>query len=277
MGVFHCRLQGAAPFQRVAGMQFNRTWGPLTVKGDVRAVIAGLILMALLLNLGFWQLGRAGEKSALEERWQARSALPAIAPLAMLEEPLADGSDQWVDRAVRWEGQFRPQDYLLLDNRIHRGQVGYHLIALVETQGALIPVNLGWLPGDPSRRTLPEPRLPAEPATIEGRVYVPAGNPLLMQTPLPPERLPAVVQTLYWDDWAHTLTGLTGRDVLPYEIRIAPESPLALKAEWPIVNQSPSKHIGYAVQWFAMALVLGVIGIIRLTNVRALLRAERAP
>jgi len=257
-------------------MQFNRTWGPLTVRGDVRAAIAGLILMALLLNLGFWQLGRAGEKAALEARWQARSALPAIAPQAMLEEPPADELDQWVDRAVNWRGRFRPGDYLLLDNRIYRGQVGYHVIALAETQERLIPVNLGWLPGDPSRRTLPEPVLPAEPVMIEGRVYVPAGNPLLMQKPLPPESLPAVVQTLYWDDWASTLAGLTGRVVLPYEIRIAPESSLALKAEWPVVNQSPSKHIGYAVQWFAMALMLCVIGVLRLTNLRDLLQGERA-
>ena len=257
-------------------MQFNRTWGPLTVGGDARAAIAGLILLALLLNLGFWQLGRAGEKAALEARWEARSALPAITPQAMLEQVAPGETDQWVDRAVRWEGRFRAREYLLLDNRIHRGQVGYHLIALVEMQDLLIPVNLGWLPGDPSRRTVPEPALPSEPLVIEGRAYVPAGNPLLMQKPLPPHSLPAVVQTLYWDDWAATLSELTGRLVLPYEIRIAPESPVALKAEWPVVNQSPSKHIGYAVQWFAMAVVLVVIGVLRMTNVRDLVRGARA-
>ena len=54
---------------------------------------------------------------------------------------------------------------------------------------------------------------------------------------------------------------------------MAPESPLALVAEWTVVNQSPSKHIGYAVQWFAMAAVLLLIGVLRLTitNVRSLL------
>ena len=47
-------------------MQFNQTLGPLIVRGDVRAAVAGAVLFALLLNLGFWQLGRAGEKAALE-------------------------------------------------------------------------------------------------------------------------------------------------------------------------------------------------------------------
>ena len=50
-------------------MQFNRSLGPLCISGDVRAVLAGLILFALLMNLGLWQLGRAGEKSALESQY----------------------------------------------------------------------------------------------------------------------------------------------------------------------------------------------------------------
>jgi cytochrome oxidase assembly protein ShyY1 len=43
------------------------------------------------------------------------------------------------------------------------------------------------------------------------------------------------------------------------------------------VNQSSSQHIGYAVQWFAMAGVLFLIGVWRLTNVVELLgRRDRA-
>ena len=60
-------------------------------------------------------------------------------------------------------------------------------------------------------------------------------------------------------------------------VRIDPDSPLALTAEWPVVNQSSSQHIGYAVQWFAMAGVLFLIGVWRLTNVVELLgRRDRA-
>ena len=101
-------------------------------------------------------------------------------------------------------------------------------------------------------------------------------KPLLMQKPVPPETLPAVVQTLYWDQWSESLAALTQHEVLPFEIRIAPDSPAALAAEWPVVNQSPSKHVGYAVQWFAMAAVLAVIGVLRLTNVRALVSGSGA-
>ena len=33
-------------------MQFNRSLGPLRISGDVRAVLASLVLFALLVNLG---------------------------------------------------------------------------------------------------------------------------------------------------------------------------------------------------------------------------------
>ena len=257
-------------------MQFNRSLGPLSISGDVRAVLAGLILFALLMNLGLWQLGRAEEKSALESRWEARAVMPAVAPGALLRDaPSSQAAAALADRQVRWQASFNANEYLLLDNRLHRGQVGYHVIALAESNAGLIPVNLGWLAGDPSRRTTPIPILPEGRVAIEGRIYVPSGTPLMMQKPEPPAALPATVQTLYWDNWQGSLEALSGRAVFPFEVRIQPDSPSALLAEWAVVNQSPSKHIGYAVQWFAMAAVLVIIGLLRLTNLRSLLSGNR--
>ena len=254
-------------------MHFNRTFGPLTVKGDLRALAAGTVLLGLLINLGWWQLARATEKSALVDRWEARAALPAVHPKTLSTEP----AERLADRQVTWQGLFRAEDYLLLDNRIHQGRVGYHVVALVSAEDMLVPVNLGWLAGDPSRRTEPTPVLPEGPVSVSGRIYVPAGKPLMMQKPEAPASLPATVQTLYWDDWQRSLSTLTGRTVYPFEVRVDQRSPLALAAEWPIVNQSPAKHIGYAIQWFAMAAVLVFIGIWRLTNLGAILTRRASP
>ena len=257
-------------------MQFNRSLGRLSISGDARAVLAGVILLGFLLSLGFWQLGRAGEKIELASRWEARAAIPAVAPEALLPSaPSSEAAAALADRQVRWQTSFTDTDYLLLDNRLHRGRAGYHLIALAESEVGLIPLNLGWLAGDPSRRTKPIPALPEGRVVIEGRVYVPSGAPLMMQRPEPPAALPATVQTLYWDNWQSSLEALSGRAVFPFEVRIQPDSPHALVAEWTVVNQSPSKHIGYAVQWFAMAAVLLIIGLLRLTNLRSLLSGNR--
>ena len=62
---------------------------------------------------------------------------------------------QYADRRVRWQGVLDPEAYVLLDNRLHRGRVGYHVVALIEAGDGSVPVNLGWLAGDPSRRTVP--------------------------------------------------------------------------------------------------------------------------
>ena len=258
-------------------MQFNRSLGPLRIRGDLRAVLAGLVLFALLVNLGSWQLGRAGEKSALASRWETRAAMPAVAPEALLAgAPSTEAAATLADRQVRWQASFTDTDYLLLDNRLHRGRAGYHVIALAESDAGLVALNLGWLAGDPSRRTTPIPTLPEGRVVIEGRIYVPSGAPLMMQKPEPPATLPAPVQTLYWDDWSSSLTTLSGRQVLPFEVRIAPDSPFALAAEWPVVNQAPSKHIGYALQWFAMAGVLVLIGLWRLTNIGKLVGGRKS-
>ncbi len=246
-------------------VQFNGSIGRLEINVDVRAFCAGAVLLVLLLNLGFWQLGRAEEKNSLQARWEARSALPAAAPLALLQT--ADVS-QYADRRVRWQGVLDPEAYVLLDNRLHRGRVGYHVVALIEADDWLVPVNLGWLAGDPSRRTIPVPQLVEGPALIEGQVYLPSAKPIILQKQLPPDRLPATSQTLYWDQWSDTLAALTGQSVFPYEVRIDPASPLALEAEWPVVNQSSAKHVGYAVQWFAMAAVLTLIGVLLMSNIR---------
>ena len=123
-------------------MQFNRSLGSLRISGDVRAVLAGLVLFALLVNLGVWQLGRAGEKSALASRWEARAAMPAVAPEALLPDaPSTDAAAAVADRQVRWQASFTADHYLLLDNRLHRGQAGYHVIALAQTGAGNIPVN----------------------------------------------------------------------------------------------------------------------------------------
>ncbi|GIR70140.1 MAG: hypothetical protein CM15mP74_13910 [Halieaceae bacterium] len=78
----------------------------------------------------------------------------------------------------------------MLDNRIHQGRVGYHVVALVSAEDVLVPVNLGWLAGDPSRRTEPTPVLPEGLVSVSGRVYVPTGTPLMMQNPKHPHRCP---------------------------------------------------------------------------------------
>ena len=49
-----------------------------------------------------------------------------------------------------------------------------------------------------------------------------------------------------------------GRAGWPYELRLLP-GPAAYQADWAVVAMGPEKHLGYAVQWFALAVALACL------------------
>jgi cytochrome oxidase assembly protein ShyY1 len=60
---------------------------------------------------------------------------------------------------------------------------------------------------------------------------------------------------------------LFGESFMPYQLRLDQDSVGALKTGWTTVAVQPEKHIGYAVQWFAMAITLLIMTIIANSNV----------
>jgi len=253
-------------------------WLELTL--EWRLTLFTLCLVPGLLGLGFWQLDRAGEKQALSDRHEARAAEPALTVttlLASLEAADARLPADLEDRQVQFVGQFIPGKYFLLDNRLRDGRFGYEHIALVAAGPAIIPVNLGWIPGDPARMTVPEPDLPPGPHSFSGLIYLSGGRGYRLAVEDVPRELPAVIQNYDEHRYAQGLGQIEGASVLPLLVRVAQEHPLAHRADWPIVNQSPQKHTGYAVQWFTMAAVLLIAFTLRSSNLSTLLRRRPPP
>ena len=81
-----------------------------------------------------------------------------------------------------------------------------------------------------------------------------------------PAQLPSVVQQLTLSAWQDELQSLLDQPIFPLEIRVDEFESVAFDATWAIVNQTPAKHQGYAVQWFTMAAALGLAFILRSTN-----------
>lgn len=63
--------------------------------------------------------------------------------------------------------------------------------------------------------------------------------------------------------------------MLPVSLRLDESSTGAFQTERLVVNVTPAKHTGYAVQWFAMALALGIIFIFLNTNLAELLKRRK--
>jgi cytochrome oxidase assembly protein ShyY1 len=69
--------------------------------------------------------------------------------------------------------------------------------------------------------------------------------------------------------------GVDEERLFPYSVRIKAGETGALAVEWKVVNTGPAKHIGYAVQWFAMSAVLAFLFVLRSSNLRLWLRERR--
>lgn len=203
-------------------------------------------LLPLLLGLGCWQLQRAGEKRELLAEQAARSQAPAadLVELAALDDPAF--------RRVRLVGTFDAGHSLLLDNRQRGGRVGVELLQpfLDRPSGRWVLVNRGWLPW-PQRAALPAFDTPVGELSLEASVYRPPGSAFLLGDGAPGEGWPRLVNVVE----APALWRELERDGLADELRLEP-GPASYVGDWPVVASGPEKHLGYAVQWFALAATL---------------------
>jgi cytochrome oxidase assembly protein ShyY1 len=234
-----------------------------------RLTLFAAVLTPLLVALGFWQLERAEQKAEISAAHARRQA----APPASLGELAALPGDELAYRRASLRGRFRPGQYFLLDNRIRGGRFGNEVIAPFESQdGGLVLVNRGWVPADPARRELPDvPEVPGSVA-LEGTVYVPPGDPYLLGEQVLEPGWPVRLQALDIDLMGQALGDAD--KLFPYTVRIDAGEPGALAVDWVVVNVSPAKHRGYALQWFAMAAALAIAWLLRSSNLWQWLRRE---
>lgn len=208
-----------------------------------------LVLLALLLALGGWQLQRADEKSALLASQEARRQAPAQ-PIGELERS-ADPAFQ----RVLLRGYFDAEHSLLLDNRTRDGRVGVELLQPFYDQpsGLWLLLNRGWLPW-PDRRTPVSFSTPDGALQLQAWIYVAPGESFQLQADQPGNAWPQLLTRVN----AGALWRQLGRAGWPYELRLLP-GPAAYQADWAVVAMGPEKHLGYAVQWFALAVALACL------------------
>ena len=129
-------------------------------------------------------------------------------------------------------------------------------LPLADCDGVVL-VNRGWVPQGATRADLPNLPVPAEPTvSIEGLID------------FPPEKVfalgegedrdpgwPKVLQRVRLDLQAQQLNAR----LLPVVLLLAPEQPGGFVREWTPVVIGPERHVGYAVQWFALALALVIL------------------
>ena len=218
-----------------------------------------LLLFPGLVALGFWQLARAEEKRELLAAHQARQQAAAVSLDELEQQPNP------AYQRVQLQGFFDARHTLLLDNRTRAGKAGVEVLQPFYDQasGLWLLLNRGWLPW-PDRRTPPAFATPDTPLRLQATIYVPLGEALHLQATAETASWPRLVTEVKPD----ALWQQLGRGGLSYEVRLQP-GPASFQADWPVVAMSPDKHLGYAVQWFALAAaLLGLFIYLGLSNAR---------
>ncbi|TAN48720.1 MAG: SURF1 family protein [Methylococcaceae bacterium] len=214
------------------------------------AIVLVLLLVALFVRLGFWQLSRAEEKRALLAANSERAAQP---PLTRL--PGDEQAEPLRYRKVRLMGYYDAARQVLLDNQVYNGRVGYQVLTPLIASGepCAVLINRGWVPASPMRSQLPELPMNQLDAQVEGRIdHFQSTGWRLQGADALDSNFPVVAQ--YVD--AEQLSKRLGYCLKSYQILMVPEAGEGYVRDWKMQHIDPDKSLGYAVQWFALALGL---------------------
>lgn len=216
-----------------------------SIKLPILSTLVTLLAVVIMFALGLWQLQRAEEK---ETRLTSIEAAATSSVLTL--EEIIHSQEDIRDLPIRLTGTLNPITYLLLDNRIHQGRVGFEVLALLNTDSGNVLINFGWVAGDPSRLSLPYVELPDALQDIKGKVAIPLTNPMASETANITQNWPKVIQQL---DLAF-IEQVLQVPVLPFIVQLDPVATSGFVRQWQPVVMSPEKHIAYAIQWFGLAL-----------------------
>lgn len=176
-------------------------------------------------------------------------------------EPRVGARDELEYRRVFVKGRFDTGRQILIDNKIHKGKVGYYVITPLKMVGSdqYVLINRGWVPAGLSRSELPDIAVTDTHVTIHG-VLVKARRDVFMISDENRDThgWPARMQWLDVEQFERE----TGYRVYPFAILMDSDALHGYTREWGNAKMDPDKNTSYAMQWFSFAALLVIIFIV---------------
>ena len=148
---------------------------------------------------------------------------------------------------VSLRGQFDPKYTVYLDNKIHRGRPGYHVVQPMSLAGGkYVLVNRGWIAAGAARDQLPGIRTPGGEIALSG---IRLQRFALAYAPGPDKPEGKVWQNVARENFA----AWSGLALEPYVVEQHSAADDGLVREWPSAGSGAEKNEAYALQWYAMA------------------------
>ncbi|MCB1948898.1 SURF1 family protein [Nitrosomonas sp.] len=213
-------------------------------------------LVVVFLELGKWQLSRADERNERHAQLEQLSKEPAVnipaSPITLKD---------FLYRRVEVRGRYRPEYTIYLDNKTYKGHAGYHVLTPLQIANSdwYVMINRGWIPTGYDRSELPEVPVITGETTVTGTVVSPELRILELAEPN--------VSGTVWNNFNLERFQQT-TDLILQPIMIQQDGQVEddLVRDWHKPDSGASKNIGYAIQWFSLAITTIIIFLV--LNVR---------
>ena len=224
--------------------------------------LAVAALVPLFVAAGHWQWNKAAAKAEIQQQRDARQGAAAIAIAAMPVDAEALRYQPVVAR-----GRYDVGHQILIDNRIHNGQAGYHVITPLNIEGSdlRLLVNRGWIPAPAERREVPQFATPTDTVDISGTASLPSTRYFT----LAPERAGAAdqAQNVWQTVWQNldlvAYARVAGFAVQPIVVELGAHSAAGgFVREWRPADDRRTTNLGYAFQWWGFAATTIVLWLV---------------
>lgn len=211
-----------------------------------------VLVAAGFAALGLWQLGRAEHKRAMLAQVQHTLKVRQPLPLSAATQSTRASAFDWADGT----GHFADGPAVLLDNQVRDGQPGVRVYRpfVPADGGRALLVELGWQPlgGD---RTLPEVAPLPGSRRIAGLLAPPPAPGLIRAAAAAQADGDLLVVAL---QPAALADPLKLESLAPRVLKLDPALPFGYRRDLDVLPNTlpPERHLGYAVQWFGLALAV---------------------
>lgn len=206
-----------------------------------------MFFFPILIFLGSWQVSRGIDKTDIVEKHYMNKSLPVINE----KEMSVMNEDNLKYRTVSLYGEFGQESYLL-DNRLYRQEAGYEVFTTFETsENSVFLINRGWISKEDFNYD-EDILLKEKGISIQGLLSPFTRFGLNLVDESYEDAWPKLVQQIDYEAAKKDL----GSNINNSVIQLSAGSSGALEPIWKPVDLKPSRHYGYALQWFGLAIVL---------------------
>ncbi len=226
-----------------------------------------LAAVGVMIRLGIWQLDRLAQRRIFNAHVLSGQTMP---PLDLTSATVHDPLETMEYRAITVTGEYDFDNQVALRNQVWYGKPGYDLLTPLKISDTdqVILVNRGWVPAGDYTLDEVQPYPTEGVVTVTGVIRLSQSTPDFGRrndpTPEPGQRL------AIWNFVAiAAIAAQLPYPILPVYIQRGPDTSLSADVnDWtdaqlpyprlPEIEITEGPHMGYALQWFTFAAILGI-------------------